>query len=72
MPGQHRAGEVRHGDAVRADVRALVGEDLVFQAEDIAATVHGGAQAVQLLARVVGGHKVLVAVLDPFHRALQP
>ena len=34
--------------------------------------VDGGAHAKMLLARLIGRHQVLAAILDPFHRAAQP
>ena len=55
-----------------ADIGALVGEEDVVEGEDEAARVDRGADAVDLVARVVGGDEVLAAVLDPLHRPAEP
>ena len=52
-----------------AHIGALVVEELVVDREDAAVGVDRGADAVALLARMVGGDQMLAPVLDPFHRA---
>ena len=71
-PRQHGGGEVRHGGGMGADIGALVGEEDVVEGEDEAARVDRGADAVDLVARVVGGDEVLAAVLDPLDRPAEP
>jgi hypothetical protein len=70
-PGQHGGGEIGDRHAVGAHIAALVGEDLVLEPEDEAARIDRRAQPVDLIARLVRRHQVLVAVLDPLHRALE-
>ena len=53
---------------MRAHIGALVEEELVLHAEDLSVLVDRGADAVPLLARVVGGDQMLAPVLDPFYR----
>ena len=55
-----------------ADIGALVVEDLVLDAEDMAVLVDRDAREMALLAALVGAHQVLAAVLDPFHRPVEP
>jgi hypothetical protein len=66
--GQHRGGEVGDGDPVSADITALVEPELVVETEDEAALVNRAAHAMDLAARLVGRHEMLVAVLDPLDR----
>ncbi len=54
-----------------ADVRALVVEIGVVDGENHAVAINGGANFVQLLARMIGGDQVLATVLDPFHRSIE-
>ncbi len=56
---------------VRADVSALVVEILVVDGEDHAGFIHGRADFVQLLARMIGCDQMLTAVFDPFDRAIE-
>ena len=67
-PRQHAGGEVDDAGAVRAHIGALVVEEHVVDAEDVAVGIDRGADLVALLARMVGGDEMLVAVLDPLHR----
>ena len=69
---QHRRREVDDGDAVAPHIGALVGIDLVVEPEDEAARIDGGADAVDLVARVVEGEQVLAPVLDPLDRPSEP
>ena len=71
-PRQHAAGH--HGDAggVGAHIGAVVVIDHVVDGEDFALVGAGRPDVVMLVARMVGGDQVLAAVLDPFHRALEP
>ena len=64
-PGQHAERQLGDDDPVRAQVGAVVVPQLVAQREQAVLLVEGGLEAVQLLARVVGGDEVLRAVLDP-------
>ena len=57
---------------VGAHIGALVVEIEVVDRQDAAVAVDRGADAVQLLARMIGGDQVLAPVLDPFHRAAEP
>ena len=70
-PGQHGGGEVGHGRRVRAHVGAVVVEEFVVDAEDAALCIDGGAHAMLLLARMVGGDQMLAPILDPFDRAAE-
>ena len=44
----------------------------VVDGKDAAFGVDRRADAMELLARVIGGDEMLAPVLDPFHRAAQP
>ena len=52
-----------------ADIGALIGPELVVDAEDEALRIDRGADLVDLIARMVGREKVLAPVLDPLDRA---
>ena len=69
--GEHAHGAPHHAGAVGAHIGALVVEEFVVDAEQAPILVHGRADAVALLARMVGRDQVLAAVLDPFHRAAE-
>src|SRR5215467_5497032 len=56
---------------VGAHIGALVVEVAIINGEDPSLIVDGSAQAVELLARMIGGHQMLAAVLDPFHRPVE-
>ena len=70
-PRQHRRGEVGHGGGVRAHIGAVVVKEFVVDAENAALRVDGGADAVDLLARMIGGDQMLAPVLDPLDRRLE-
>ena len=55
-----------------AHISALVVKEFAVDGEEPAGSVDRGAHAVMLLARVIGGDQMLAAVLDPFHRAIEP
>ena len=67
--GQELRGLRRHHAAVGADIGAHVAVDVAAQAEDVAVARAGDLDVAIDLARVIGRHQVLAAVLDPFHRA---
>jgi hypothetical protein len=58
----------RHHPAVGADIGAHVAVDVAAQAEDDPVARAGDLDVAVDLARVVGRHQVLAAILDPFHR----
>ncbi len=63
----------RHHAAVGADIGAHVAPDMAAHAENAAVARAGDLELAIDLARVVGRHQVLAAVLDPLHRpAEQP
>ena len=68
---QHGGGEVRHGRGVGAHIGALVVEERIIDGEDMPRCVDRGADAMRLLARVIGGDQVLAPILDPLHRAAE-
>ena len=70
--GQHPGGEIDHAGAVGAHIGALIVEEAVLDAENEAARIHGGANLVALLARMIGRHEMLLAILDPFDRPAEP
>ena len=70
--GQHGGGKIGNGGRVRAHVGALVVKEFVVDGEDAAFGLDGRPDAMELLARMVGGDQVLAAVLDPFHRPAEP
>ncbi len=70
-PGQHAGGQVGDRRGVGADIGALVDPELVVEPEHEAGRVDRGADAMELVARMVGGQQMLLAVLDPFDRPLQ-
>ena len=67
--GEHAHGAPDHAGAMGAHIGALVVEEFVVDAEEAPVLVHRGANAVALLARMIGGDQILAAILDPFHRA---
>ncbi len=69
--GQHRRGQVRHGDPVGANIAALVVPELVLDREQSTIGGRRGADMVDLVARLVGGDQVLAPVFDPFDRPPQ-
>ena len=71
-PRQHAGGEVDDAGAVGAHIGALVVEEIIVDGEDVPVLVDRGAQLVALLARMIGGDEMLVAVLDPFDRPREP
>ena len=70
-PGHHGHGHLCNPGAMGAHIGALVEVEYVFQGQDLAVGVDRCASVVGLLARVVGGHQMLVPVLDPFDRPPQ-
>ena len=70
--GQNARRHVHHARGVGAQIGALVVEIEVVDGEDAALRVDRGADAVELLARMIGGDEMLAPVLDPFHRPAQP
>ena len=54
-----------------AHISALVVEKLVVDAQNASILINGGPDAMQLLARVVGGDQVLATILDPLHRPVE-
>ena len=70
-PGQHGGGKVGHGRRMRAHIGAVVVEKFIIDAEDVALRIDGGAHAMMLVTRMIGGDQVLAAVFDPFDRALE-
>ena len=69
--GEHAHGPPDDARAMGAHIGALVVEEFVVDAEQPPVSVHRGADAVALLARMVGRDQVLAAVLDPFHRTAE-
>ena len=57
---------------MRAHIGALVVEEFIVDRQDMSLFVDRGADAVALLARVIGGDQMLAPVLDPFHRPAKP
>ena len=70
--GQHLRGVARRRHAVGADIGAEIGGAAPAQREDGAVARAGDLQLAFGIAGVVGGDQVLAAVLDPFHRAVEP
>src|SRR5690348_18107690 len=60
---KHAARRVHDSCAMRADVGALVVEELVIDPEQASVPVDRGADPMMLLARVVGSHQMLAAIL---------
>ena len=71
-PRQHAAGHHRDARRMGAHIGAVVVVDHVVDRQDFALLGAGGAHLVVLVARVVGGDQVLAAILDPFHRTVEP
>ena len=69
--GEHAHGTPDDARTMGAHIGALVVEEFVVDAEQTPVLVDRGADAVALLARMVGGDQVLAAVLDPFHRTAE-
>ena len=69
--GQRAHRAVGHAHPVGPEIGALVVPDLGLQGEDASLGVDGEAGLVALLAALVGGHKVFLAVLDPLDRACE-
>ena len=63
---------VGDSDPVRAVIGALIVEERIVDGLDAAVPVEGDRDLVLLLARVVSGQHVFVAVFDPFYRTAQP
>jgi hypothetical protein len=53
---------------MRPNIGALIVEECVLDAEDVAGRIHRRADLVALLARMIGGDEVFLAILDPLHR----
>ena len=68
-PGQELRGLGRHHSAVGADIGAHVAVDVAAQAEDGAVARARDLELAVDLARVIGRHQMLAAILDPFDRA---
>ena len=66
--GQHGGGEIGHGRRMRAHIGAVIVEKFVLDTKDVALHIDGGADAMMLFARMIGGDQVLAPVLDPFDR----
>jgi hypothetical protein len=56
---------------VGAHIGALVVKIAIIDGEDAAFAIHRRAQAVELLARMIGGDQMLAPILDPFHRPVE-
>ena len=69
--GQNAGRHVNDARRVGSDVAALVVEINVVDGEDDAVVIDGGANLVQLLARMIGSDQMFAAVLDPFHRPVE-
>ena len=67
-PGQNAGRHVHDARGMGAHIGALVVEVEVVDRQDAAVGVDRRADAVELLARMIGGDQVLAPVLDPFHR----
>ena len=65
---QDAAGHVHDARRMGADIGALVVKIAVVDGEDATLVVDRGADAMELLARMIGGDQMLAPVLDPFHR----
>jgi len=65
--GEDAERDVGDEDARRPEVAALVVPDLVAENEQPPVVAEGALDVVGLFPRVVGGHEVLRAVLDPLH-----
>ena len=70
-PGQDAGRHVHDARRVGAHIGALIVEIAVVDGEDHAVAVDGGADLVQLLARVIGRDQMLAPVFDPFHRPVE-
>ena len=70
-PGQDARRHVHDARRVGAHIGALIVEIAVVDREDDAVVVDRGADAVQLLARMIGRDQMLAPVLDPFHRPIE-
>src|SRR5260221_5761063 len=65
-PWQHCGGEIRHSRGVRAHISAVVVKEFVFDSKDVALRIDRSADAMILLARMIGGDQMFAAVLYPF------
>ena len=68
-PGEELRGLGRHHSAVGADIGAHIAVDVAAQAEDDAVARARNLEVAVDLARVIGRHQMLAAILDPFDRA---
>jgi hypothetical protein len=70
-PGHQGRGQLGHDHPVGADVGAEIGQEVVDEGHDAPLPIEADLDVVILLARVVGGHQVLAAVLDPLDGTVQ-
>ncbi|CAB4936022.1 unannotated protein [freshwater metagenome] len=68
---QHRGREGGNSGRVRAHIGTLIEPKLIVEGLNDPFSSHGRAQAVHLIARVVGTDEVLASVLDPRNRSAQ-
>src|ERR1700722_18854356 len=54
------------------DIGALAMKVLVLERKDLPRRIGGDADSMNLLSRMIGGHQMLVPILDPLHRSPQP
>ncbi len=71
-PRQNAADHRGDAGRVGAHIGALVVPELVIKREDDAVGIDSGADAVALLARVIGADEMLAPVLDPLDRPPEP
>src|SRR5262249_37410944 len=53
-------------DAVGSNVSALIVKKFILEAEDTAIRIQSESGAMMLLTRMIGGHQMFTAILDPF------
>ena len=71
-PGKNAGRHVHDARGMGAHIGALVVEVEIVDREDAALAVDRRTNAVELLARMIGGDQMLAPVLDPFHRPAEP
>src|SRR5437763_15310528 len=65
---EHLRDVAGRGGAIGADIRTLVGSGVSAQRDDLAIALAGDLQLAGRIAGVIGGKKMLPAVLDPLDR----
>ncbi len=58
--------------AMSAHISPLIKKEFVFQTENKAGSINRGTDTMELLARMIAGHKIFAAIFNPFHRPTQP